>query len=133
VSALAKYTVYGRRFTLISYRDPAGAKCVAVDAAGARGIPECDIGLSPADPANAAIQNMGGGVLAMYGRAGDNVRRIEAVTAAGEETAQPVYAPGNDQRYFVLLITSLPVREVAAVTPAGKVHLGDLRATLNGF
>ena len=53
VSALAGYTVDGQQFSLVSYRDSAGSKCVAVDCDGHPGAPLCDLEVSDRHPLGA--------------------------------------------------------------------------------
>ncbi|MGO9502553.1 MAG: hypothetical protein ACLPUO_13470 [Streptosporangiaceae bacterium] len=50
VSTLAAYTVDGQQFSLVSYRDSAGGKCVAIDCDGHPGASLCDVEVSDRHP-----------------------------------------------------------------------------------
>src|SRR5579872_1044052 len=80
VSTLAAYRVGDRRFVLVSFDNQSGAPCIAVDQPGVPGIAACGIALNAFHQVNAAIQNMGGGITAIYGRAGNSVRQIQAIS-----------------------------------------------------
>jgi hypothetical protein len=128
VSVLAAYTVDGHQFSLVSYRDTAGGKCVAIDRDGHRGASLCDVDVSTRHPLGAGMTmgTMGHGTAAVYGRAHDSVSSVHAVMKTGERVDWPVCEdPGNDQRYFAVIADCEALQDIVAVTPTGRVSLRD--------
>jgi hypothetical protein len=133
VSTLAAYTVGDRRFSLVSFRDRGGAVCVTVDEGGTPGVPACAIALG-GTLVNAAIASLGGGVIAVYGRVGDDVTQLEAATPPGRAANVPIYRdPRSGQRFFADLIAGRAGPQLTAVTPSGRQVLTDLNAKVAAF
>jgi hypothetical protein len=77
---------------------------------------------------------MGGGVVAVYGRVGDGVTQLEAVTPAGRAASVLIHDdPRSGQRFFADLIAGHTARRLTAVTPSGKQVLTDLNAKIAAF
>ncbi len=123
VSTLARYTVDRQQFSLVSYRDSAGSKCVAIDCDGHPGAPLCDVEISDRYPLGAGVtmQTMGRGIAAVYGRAHDSITRIYAVMKNGEQVDWPIWDdPGNAQRYFAVITDCQSLADIVGVARTGR-------------
>jgi hypothetical protein len=130
---LAAYAVGDRHFSLVSFRDPSAAVCVTVDEGRTPGVPACAIPLS-GSPVNAAIAGLGGGVIAVYGRAADDVTRLEALTEDLRTAGVAIYHdPSSGQRFFADLIEGRKPPQLTAVTAGGRQVLTDLNTKIAAF
>ena len=133
VSALAAYTVDGQQFSLVSYQDSAGSKCVAIDCGGQPGASLCDVEVSDRHPPGAGVtmQTMGRGTAAVYGRAHDSITRIYAVMKNGEPVDWPIWDdPGNAQRYFAVITDCQSLADIIGVARTGHGPLKSRRVSL---
>ena len=133
VSTLADYTVDGQQFCLVSYRDSAGGKCVAIDRDGHPGAPLCDVEVSDRHLLGAGVtmQTIGRGTAAVYGRAHDSISRIYAVMKNGERVDWPIWDdPGNAQRYFAVITDCQALADIVGVARTGRSSLKSRRVSL---
>jgi hypothetical protein len=126
VTTLATRTVDGHRFDLVSYRDTANARCIAIDRDGRRNASACDIQVDEQHLASAAMTMAarGHGTAAVYGRVHDSVTDLYAVMKNGERVDWPIYDdPRNQERYFAVIADSQALADIVAVAPAGRTSL----------
>jgi len=129
VTSLATYAVDGHQFSLVSYRDTAGGKCVAIDRDGYSDASLCDVNVSEQHPLGAGMTmaTMGHGTAAVYGRAHDSVSSVYAVMKNGERVDWPIRNdPVNEQRYFAVIADCESLKDIVGVTPRRNVSLKDL-------
>jgi hypothetical protein len=130
VTTLAGYTVDGHQYTLVSYRDTAGGKCVAVDRDGQPGAALCDVAVDDRDLVapgmSMATATMGHGVAVVYGRAHDSVTDLYAIMKSGERVTWPIHNDQrNQERYFAVIADCQSLTDIVAVA-------GRRRASLKG-
>jgi hypothetical protein len=126
VLAHATHTVSGQQYTLVSYRDSADARCVAVDIDGTWGAPLPDMALNDRDLVNAGMSmaTRGRGIAVIYGRAHDSVTGISTIMKNGERLDWPVHDdPGNAERYFTVIADCETLTDVVAVAPGRETSL----------
>jgi hypothetical protein len=125
-TTLATRTVDGHRFDLVSYRDTAGGRCIAIDRDGRRDASECDIQVDEQHLASAAMTmaTRGQGTAAIYGRVHDTVTALYAIMKNGERVDWPIYTdPRNAERYFAVIADSEALADIVAAAPAGSTSL----------
>ncbi len=125
-TTLATRTVDGHRFELVSYRDTAGGRCIAIDRDGHRDASACDIRVDEQHLASAAMTmaTRGHGTAAIYGRVHDSVTELYAVMKNGERVDWPIYDdPRNAERYFAVIADSEALADIVATAPAGSTSL----------
>ena len=135
VSTLAGYSVDGQQFSLVSYRDSAGGKCVAIDRDGHPGAPLCDVEVSDRHPLGAGMtmQTMRRGTAAVYGRAHDSIASIYAVMKNGERVDWPIWDdPGNAQRYFAVIADCQSLADIVGVARTGPGSPNSRQVSLKG-
>jgi len=123
---LATRTVDGHRFDLVSYRDTAGGRCIAIDRDGRRGASACDIQVDEQHLASAAMTmaTRAHGTAAIYGRVHDSVTGLYAIMKDGERVDWPIYDdPRNQERYFAVIADSQALADIVAAAPAGSTSL----------
>ena len=120
-TTLATYAASGRHWTLVSYRDPIGEHCIAIDQGTQQGIPVCAIPVDSQHPMNAAFESEPNNVIVMYGRADETVQHIYAISKSDRKSDQTIYRdPSSRERYFAVFIVGKSVTDVDAVTTGGK-------------
>ena len=120
-TTLAIYAVRGRHWNLVSYRDPIGEHCIAIDQGNQQGIPVCAIPVDSQHPMNAAFETEPNNVIVMYGRADAMVQHIYTISDDGRKNDQAIYRdPSSRERYFAIFIIEKSVTDVDAVTTGGK-------------
>jgi hypothetical protein len=98
------------------------------------GIPACGIELNAANHVNAAIMNMGGGIIAIYGRADRAVRQIQAFDPSGHSTIVNIYPePSSGERFFAVFVRGRRVMQFVAFTRFGRQLLTRLDQRLAVF
>jgi hypothetical protein len=125
-TTLATRTVDGHRFDLVSYRDTAGGRCIAIDRDGRRDASECDIQVDEQHLASAAMTmaTRGQGTAAIYGRVHDSVTELYAIMKNGERVDWPIYDdPRNAERYFAIIADSEALADIVAAAPTGSTSL----------
>ena len=126
VTTLATRTVDGHRFDVVSYRDTAGGRCIAIDRDGRRGASACDIDVDEQHLASAAMTmaTRGHGTAVIYGRVHDSVAELYAVMKNGERVDWPIYDdPRNAERYFAVIADSQDLADIVAVAPTATTSL----------
>jgi hypothetical protein len=126
VRTLATHTVDGRQFSLVSYQDTAGSRCVAVDQDGQPGSPVCDVTVTDRDLVSAGLTmtTRGHGIAVIYGRAHDSVTTLYAIMQDGQRVDWPVYDdPDSGQRYFAIIDDSASLADIMAAAPGRQVSL----------
>lgn len=124
VTELATYELQGHQFRLLSYRDSAGRKVVALSSNGQT----ASVSDVPVDERNLVSQgswlSSRSGVAAVYGRAHDTVTAIYSVTGDGDRTDWPIHDdPRNGERYFAVIVDTRTVADIVAESPAGRTSL----------
>jgi hypothetical protein len=125
-TTLATHTVDGHRFDLVSYRDTAGARCIAIERDGRRDASACDLQVDEQRLASAAVTMAarGHGTAAIYGRVHDSVTELYAVMKNGEQVDWPIHDdPRNAERYFAVIADSEALADIIAAAPAGSTSL----------
>jgi hypothetical protein len=127
-TTLATHTVDGHRFDLVSYRDTAGGRCIAIDRDGRRDgfASVCDIQVDQTHLVNAAMTmaTRGHGTAVIYGRVHDSVTDLYAVMKDGDRVDWPIYDdPRNSERYFAVIADSEALADIVAAAPAGRTSL----------
>ena len=125
-TTLATRTVDGHRFDLVSYRDTAGGRCIAIDLDGRRDASACDFQVDEQHLASAAMTmaTRGHGTAAIYGRVHESVTELYAVMQNGERVDWPTYDdPRNQQRYFAIIADSQALADIVAAAPVGSTSL----------
>ena len=123
VTVLAEYTVEGEEFALLSYRDSAGANCVAIAHDGDTSVVK-DV---PVDENRLVSQGSSmpqRGPAAIYGRAHDSVTGIYSLGTDGQRTDWPIYDdPRTAERYFAVIVTPETLADIVAEAPTGTTSL----------
>jgi hypothetical protein len=125
-TTLATHTVHGHRFDLVTYRDTADARCLAVDQDGRPGAWVRDIQVREQDLINPARTMPTGehGPAAIYGGVHDSVTELYAVMRNGERVDWPIYDdPPNAARYFAVIADAETLADVIVVAPTGSISL----------
>ncbi len=125
-TTLAIHTVDGHRFDLVSYRDTAGGRRIAIDWDGRPDASACDIQVDDQHLAGAAMTmaTRGHGTAAIYGRVHASVTELYAVMKNGERVDWPIYDdPRNSERYFAVIADSEDLADIVAAAPAGSTSL----------
>jgi hypothetical protein len=113
----ATYVVDGRQYSLVSYRDTAGANCVAVDVNGYWGPPLSGV---PVGERNL----LGAGIAVIYGRAHDSVTTLYAVMKDRKRMDWPVHDDAESgERYFAVIADCEAVADIVATAAARKASL----------
>jgi hypothetical protein len=125
VTWLAEYTVEGQTFTLICYRDSAGAPCVAVEHGGhASEIKDVTVDEDRLVSQGSSMPAGRGSPAVIYGRAHDSVTALYSVTADGQRTGWPVHTdPGTGERYFAVIVVPETLADIVAEAPGRRVSL----------
>jgi hypothetical protein len=125
-TTLATHTVDGHRFDLVSYRDTAGARCIAIDRDGRRDASACDIAVDEQHLASAAMTMAarGHGTAAIYGRVHDSVTELYAIMKNGERVDWPIYDDlRNAERYFTVIADCQALADIVAAGPTRSTSL----------
>ena len=125
VTRLAGYTVQGQAFTLICYRDSAGAHCVAVEHGGhSSEIKDVTVDEDRLVSQGSSMPSGRGSPAVIYGRAHDSVTALYSVTADGQRTDWPVHTdPGTGERYFAVIVVPETLADIVAEAPGRRVSL----------
>lgn len=126
VRVLATHTVNGQHFSLVSYQDSSGRRCVAIDRDDRHSSSLCDVPVTDQDlvQAGMTMATRGRGIAAVYGRAHDSVTRIYAIMKDGQQVDWPIYDdPDAQQRYFTVIADSDALADIIATAPGKQVSL----------
>jgi hypothetical protein len=126
VHTLVTHTIDGQRFSLVSYRDSSDRKCVGIDRDDQKSSHLCELNVTGETLVSAGMTMAvkGLGIVAIYGRAHDSVTGIDAIMQSGQRVGWPVYdAPGNQQRYFVVIADSGSLADIVVNAPGRQVSL----------
>jgi hypothetical protein len=126
VHTLVTHTINGQHFSLVSYRDSSGRKCVGIDHDGQESSYLCEVNVTGEMLVSAgmtmAVKERG--IAAIYGRAHDSVTGIDAIMQDGQRMGWPVYDdPGNQQRYFAVIADSGSLADIVVNAPGRQVSL----------
>jgi hypothetical protein len=122
----ATYVVDGRQYSLVSYRDTAGANCVAVDVNGYWGPPLSGVPVGERNLLGAGITmtTRGEGIAVIYGRAHDSVTTLYAVMKDRKRMDWPVHDDAESgERYFAVIADCEAVADIVATAAARKASL----------
>jgi len=122
----ATYVVDGRQYSLVSYRDTAGANCVAVDVNGNWGPPLSGVQADDRNLLRAGITmtTRGEGTAVIYGRAHDSVTAVYAVMKDRKRMDWPVHDDAESgERYFAVIADCEAVADIVATAAARKASL----------
>lgn len=125
VTTLASYSIDGHQFTLFSYQDTSGGKCVGIDRDGVS-MPVCDVTVDEQHllGAGMTMATRGRGLAAIYGRAHDSVTELYAVMKDGSRVDWPIHDdPRNQERYFAVVADSEALADIVGVAPSGSISL----------
>jgi hypothetical protein len=122
----ATYVVDGRQYSLVSYRDTAGANCVAVDVNGYWGPPLSGVPVEERNLLGAGITmtTRGEGTAVIYGRAHDSVTALHAVMKDRKRMDWPVHDDAESgERYFAVIADCETIADIVATAAARKASL----------
>lgn len=125
VITLATHSAGGHRFTLFSYRDSSGRKCVAIDCDGqSTAVSDVAVDAKHLISAGMSMPTRGRGPAAVYGRAHESVTELYAIMKDGSRVDWPVYDdPGNQERYFTVIADCESLADIVAVAPGHSTSL----------
>ncbi|HEX4256013.1 MAG TPA: hypothetical protein VH089_13035 [Streptosporangiaceae bacterium] len=125
VTELAEYTVEGQQFTLLSYRDSAGANCVAIAHDGHTAeVKNVSVDENHLVSQGSWMPSLRDGPAAVYGRAHDSVTGIYSVGTDGERTDWPIHDdPRTAERYFAVVAAPETLADIVVEAPTGSTSL----------
>ena len=122
----ASHVVDGKQYAVVSYRDTAGNRCVAVDVDGDWGWPLAGL---RADDRNLlsyghTMATRGHGIAVIFGVAHASVTGLHAVMKDGTRVDWPVHDDEeNGERYFAVITDCEAVADIVATAPATRASL----------
>jgi hypothetical protein len=122
----ATYVVDGRQYSLVSYRDTAGANCVAVDVNGNWGPPLSGVPVGERNllGTGMTMTTRGEGTAVIYGRAHDSVTALYSVMKDRKRMDWPVHDDAESgERYFAVIADCEAVADIVATAAARKASL----------
>jgi hypothetical protein len=122
----ATYAAGGKQYALVSYRDTAGANCVAVDVDGNWGpsLTAVQVNAQNLLGAGLTMATRGHGIAVIYGRADDSVTAVYAVMTDGEQVDWPVHDDHETgERYFAVVADCAAIADIVATAPAAEESL----------